>query len=56
VREAFAFDDANVDLLNMLKREGRRLVPLTPQEFKILNSMAQNAGRVISWDDLLNEI
>jgi DNA-binding response OmpR family regulator len=32
------------------------LVPLTPQEFKILNSMEQDAERVISRDEFLNEV
>jgi two-component system alkaline phosphatase synthesis response regulator PhoP len=57
VRDAFAFDDGNVDLRNIqLRREGSSLVPLTPQEFKILNSMKQDAERVISRDELLNEV
>jgi two-component system, OmpR family, alkaline phosphatase synthesis response regulator PhoP len=55
-RETFAFGDVNVDFRNMeLRREGA-VVPLTPQEFKILKFMVQNAARVISRDELLNEV
>ncbi len=38
-----------------LRREGS-LVPLTPLEFKLLKFMVQNAERVISRDELLNEV
>ncbi|PYX23844.1 MAG: hypothetical protein DMG82_10425 [Acidobacteria bacterium] len=56
-RDAFVFDDGNVDFRNMqLRREGSSLVPLTPQEFKILNSMEQDAERDISRNELLNEV
>ena len=56
-RDAFAFDDVNVDFRNMqLRREGSVVVPLTPQAFKILKFMVQNAERVISRDELLNEV
>jgi DNA-binding response OmpR family regulator len=47
----------NVDFRNMqLRREGSVVVPLTPQAFKILKFMVQNAERVISRDELLNEV
>ena len=39
--KSFVFDDVNVDFRNMqLRREGS-VVPLTPQEFKILKFMVQ---------------
>ena len=38
-----------------LTRAGRP-VPLTPQEFKILKFFAQNRERVISREELLNEV
>jgi DNA-binding response OmpR family regulator len=54
--KSFVFDDVNVDFRNMqLRREGS-VVPLTPQEFKILKFMVQNAERVFSRDELLNEV
>ena len=55
-RDAFTFDDVTVDFRNMeLRREGS-VVPLTPLEFKLLKFMIQNAERVISRDELLNEV
>ena len=55
-RDAFAFDDLTVDFRTMEVRREGRVVPLTPQEFKILKFMVQNAKRVISRDELLNEV
>lgn len=52
----FQFDDVSVDFQKMeLTRSGRQ-VPLTPQEFKVLKYFSQNAERVISRDELLNEV
>jgi DNA-binding response OmpR family regulator len=46
-----------VDFRNIQRRrEGSSLVPLTPHEFKILNSMEHNTERVISRNELLNEV
>ena len=54
--ETFAFDDVMVDFSKMeLKRAGRE-VELTAQEFKTLKFMAQNAERVITREELLNEV
>src|SRR5205807_3044194 len=54
--ETFAFDDVTVDFSKMeLKRAGRE-VELTAQEFKTLKFMAQNAERVITREELLNEV
>lgn len=55
-RDAFAFDDLTVDFRTMEVRREGSVVPLTPQEFKILKFMVQNAKRVISRDELLNEV
>jgi two-component system, OmpR family, alkaline phosphatase synthesis response regulator PhoP len=55
-RDAFAFDDVTVDFRNMELRRGGNAVPLTPQEFKILMFMIQNAERVISRHELLNQV
>lgn len=55
-RDAFAFDDVTVDFRTMEVRREGRVVPLTPQEFKILKFMVQNAKRVISRGELLNEV
>src|SRR5438309_6395855 len=54
--DQFAFDEVSIDFSKMeLKRSGK-LVELTPQEFKILKYFAQNPERVISRDQLLNEV
>jgi len=55
-RDAFAFDDVTVDFRTMEVRREGSVVPLTPQEFKILQFMVQNAKRVISRDELVNEV
>jgi len=52
----YTFGDVTVDFPKMeLSRLGQP-VPLTPQEFKALKFFAQNPGRVISRDELLNEV
>lgn len=51
-----SFDDISVDFKKMeVKRDGR-LVVLTAQEFKTFQFLVQNADRVISRDELLNEV
>jgi DNA-binding response OmpR family regulator len=54
--EHYSFDDVTVDFAKMELRRGDRLVPLTPQEFKILRYLFQNPERVIPRDELLNEV
>jgi DNA-binding response OmpR family regulator len=56
VSDAVAFDDITVDFAKMqLKRSGAD-VPLTAQEFKTLKFLVQNPERVISREELLNEV
>jgi DNA-binding response OmpR family regulator len=51
-----SFDGITIDFKKMeVKREGN-LVVLTAQEFKTLQFLVQNADRVISRDELLNEV
>jgi len=51
-----SFDDISVDFKKMeVKRDGK-LVVLTAQEFKTFQFLVQNADRVISRDELLNEV
>jgi len=51
-----SFDGISVDFRKMeVLREGK-LVVLTAQEFKTLHFLVQNADRVISRDELLNEV
>ena len=54
--EKFAFDDIHVDVSKMeVLREGKNIT-LTAQEFKTLKFMLQNPERVITRDELLNEV
>ena len=52
----YAFDGVSVDFAKMeLTRDGQR-VTLTAQEFKMLKFLLQNAERVVSREELLNEV
>jgi DNA-binding response OmpR family regulator len=54
--ETFAFDGVIVDFTRMqVTRDGTE-VALTPQEFKIVKYMAQNPNRVVSREELLNDV
>ncbi|HEY1676081.1 MAG TPA: response regulator transcription factor [Candidatus Sulfotelmatobacter sp.] len=51
-----SFDDISVDFKKMeVKREGKPVI-LTAQEFKTFQFLVRNADRVISRDELLNEV
>jgi DNA-binding response OmpR family regulator len=54
--KTFTFSDINVDFAKMELRRAGELVQLTAQEFKVLKFMSQNPERVISRDELLNEV
>lgn len=54
--DQFNFGDVSVDFLKMQISRNGRAVLLTPQEFKVLKYFSQNAERVISRDELLNEV
>lgn len=55
-RETFQFDDIEVDFRKMeLYRSGER-IPLTPQEFRMLRFFLKNKERVVSREELLNEV
>ena len=54
--DSYAFDDVAVDFAKMeLTRKGQAIA-LTPQEFKVLKYFTANPERVISRDELLNEV
>ena len=54
--QVVSFDDISVDFKKMeVKRDGN-IVVLTAQEFKTFQFLVQNADRVISRDELLNEV
>jgi len=54
--DTFSFGDVKVDFTKMeLWRDGA-LVPMTSQEFKVLKFMIHNAERVLSREELLNQV
>jgi len=54
--EVFAFGDIRVDFFKMELSCRGTPVSLTSQEFRVLKFMIQNAGRVISRQELLNDV
>ncbi len=56
VADQYHFDDVVIDFSKMELSRGGTLIAMTPQEFKILKYFAQNPERVISRDELLNEV
>lgn len=54
--EQLYFEDVSVDFAKMEVYRAERPVPLTPQEFKLLKYFSQNPERVLSRDQLLNEV
>jgi len=56
LEERFAFDEVDVDFTRMQLTRSGELIPLTAQEFKVLKFMVENRERVISRDELLNEV
>jgi DNA-binding response OmpR family regulator len=54
--EAFSFDDVEVNFSRMELRRSGQLIPLTPQEFKMLRFFLNNQERVISRTELLKEV
>lgn len=54
--ELFSFDDVDVNFSRMELHRSGQLVPLTPQEFKMLRFFLNNQERVISRTELLNEV
>jgi len=55
-RELYTFDDVEVNFAKMELWKDGKLVPLTPQEFKMLRFFLNNEERVISRAELLNEV
>src|SRR3984893_17772094 len=54
--EVTAFDGISADFTKMEVLRDGQLIGLTAPEFKTLNFLVQNAERVISRDELLNEV
>ena len=56
VVEQLYFDDVAVDFRKMEVTRGDRPVAVTPQELKLLKYFSQNPERVLSRDQLLNDV
>jgi len=54
--EVLTFGDARINFTSMEASRGGKTVTLTTQEFKLLKYLASSAGRVISREELLNEV
>jgi DNA-binding response OmpR family regulator len=54
--EQLHFDDVSVDVPKMEVYRAGKAVTLAPQEFKLLKYFAQNPERVLSRDQLLNDV
>ena len=54
--EILTFGDARIDFTSMEALRSGKPVTLTTQEFKLLKYLAASAGRVISREELLNEV
>lgn len=55
-REILVFGDAQVDFTSMEAARAGKSITLTTQEFKLLKYLASSPGRVISREELLNEV
>jgi len=55
-REVLSFGDARIDFTSMEATRAGKTVTLTTQEFKLLKYLASSAGRVITREELLNEV
>lgn len=54
--ETLAFGDAQINFTSMEASRSGKVVAMTTQEFKLLKYLASSAGRVISREELLNEV
>jgi DNA-binding response OmpR family regulator len=55
-REILSFGDARVDFTSMEATRAGKTITMTTQEFKLLKYLASSPGRVISREELLNEV
>jgi DNA-binding response OmpR family regulator len=55
-REILTFGDARIDFTSMEATRAGKTVTMTTQEFKLLKYLASSPGRVVSREELLNEV
>lgn len=54
--EILAFQDVRIDFTSMEASRAGKMLTLTAQEFKLLKFFARSPGRVVSREELLNEV
>jgi DNA-binding response OmpR family regulator len=54
--ELLVFKDVQIDFTSMEATRAGRPIPMTAQEFKLLRYLARSPERVISREELLNEV
>jgi DNA-binding response OmpR family regulator len=54
--DVLTFGDVEIDFTSMESRRAGRLVSMTAQEFKLLRFLSRSIDRVISREELLNEV
>ena len=54
--DVLAFDEVRIDFTSMVATCGSKSLSFTAQEFKLLKYFANSPGRVISREELLNEV
>jgi len=54
--DTYRFGDVEVDFARCEMRRGRALVPVTPVEFKLLSALIRSRGRVLSRQQLLDQV
>jgi DNA-binding response OmpR family regulator len=54
--DVLAFDEVRIDFTSMVATRGSKPLSLTAQEFKLLKYFANSPSRVISREELLNEV
>jgi DNA-binding winged helix-turn-helix (wHTH) protein len=55
-RELYAFDGYTLDLIRGCLRTAGGEIELRPKSFELLRYLIQNAGRLISKDELVNAV
>jgi DNA-binding response OmpR family regulator len=54
--DVYAFADVKVNFFKTEITRGSKKIPVTPKEFKTLEFLTKNSQRVISREELLNEV
>jgi TolB-like protein/DNA-binding winged helix-turn-helix (wHTH) protein/Flp pilus assembly protein TadD len=52
----YQFGEFRLDAQNRVLRRGEAIVPLTPKAFDVLLLLIQNAGRIVTKDELMNAV